>query len=278
MDTYKNKIAIITGGASGMGRAVAHDLSRRGASVVIADIDTIGAEKVVQEIQEQAGRARFIETDVAERAQVLALVDETVKTLGRLDYMFNIAGIGMGGEFQDMTIDMWNHVVGVDVLGVLYGCEAAYRVMIEQGFGHIVNMASMTGLYAYPIASAYSMSKFAVVGLSQSLRSEGHGYGVKVSVICPGIVDTPLFKTGTMVGLTNEEMLATVPLKFISPERAAESILKGVQRNKHFIVFPFYARLAWWIYRIHPNLLTPFNKALANRFRRLKKSEPAPKV
>ena len=125
MDAYKNKIAIITGGASGMGRAVALDLSRRGASVVIADIDTIGAEKVIQEIKEQTGQARFIETDVAERDQVHALVDKTVKTLGRLDYMFNIAGIGMGGEFQDMTTEMWNHVVGVDVLGVLYGCEAA---------------------------------------------------------------------------------------------------------------------------------------------------------
>jgi NAD(P)-dependent dehydrogenase (short-subunit alcohol dehydrogenase family) len=274
MDTFKNKIAIITGGASGMGRAIAHDLSRRGASVVIADIDTIGAEEVVQEIQEQAGQARFIETDVAERAQVHALVDETVKTLGRLDYMFNIAGIGMGGEFQDMTIEMWNHVVGVDVLGVLYGCEAAYRVMIEQGCGHIVNMASMTGLYAYPIASAYSMSKFAVVGLSQSLRSEGYGHGVKVSVICPGIVDTPLFQTGTMVGLTNEEMLATVPLKFISAQQAAECIVKGVQKNKNFIVFPFYARLAWWIYRINPNLLTPINKILAKKFRRLKRPVP----
>jgi short-subunit dehydrogenase len=146
--------------------------------------------------------------------------------------------------------------------------------MIEQKSGHIVNMASMTGLYAYPIASAYSMSKFAVVGLSQSLRSEGYGYGIKVSVICPGIVDTPLFQKGTMVGLTNEEMLATVPLKFISAERAADRILKGVQRNKNFIVFPFYARLAWWIYRIHPNLLIPLNKALANKFRRIKKPVP----
>lgn len=274
METYNNKIVIITGGASGIGRAVAHDLSRRGASVVIADIDTVGAERVIQEIKEETGQARFIETDVAQRDQVHALVDETVKTLGRLDYMFNIAGIGMGGEFQDMTSDMWNNVVGVDVLGVLYGCEAAYRVMIEQGFGHIVNMASMTGLYAYPVASAYSMSKFAVVGLSQSLRSEGYGYGVKVSVVCPGIVDTPLFRKGTMVGLTNEEMLETVPLKFISAERAAESIVKGVQKNKNFIVFPFYARLAWWIYRINPNLLTPINKILANKFRRLKRPVP----
>jgi len=272
MDAYKNKIAIITGGASGIGRAVARDLSRRGASVVIADIDTIGAEKVIEEIKEKIGPARFIKTDVAKRDQVHALVDETVKTSGWLDYMFNIAGIGMGGEFQDMTPEMWNHVVEVDLLGVLYGCEAAYPVMIEQRSGHIVNMASITGLYGYPVASAYSMTKFAVVGLSQSLRSEGYGYGVKVSVICPGIVDTPLFQTGTMVGLTNEEMLATVPLKFISPERAAEIIVKGVQRNKSFVVFPFYARLAWWIYRINPNLLTPFNKALANRFRRLKKS------
>jgi NAD(P)-dependent dehydrogenase (short-subunit alcohol dehydrogenase family) len=273
-DAYKNKIAIVTGGASGMGRALALDLGRQGASVVIADIDTIGAGKAVQEIRGQNGQARFIETDVAQREQVYALVEETLKTRGRLDYMFNIAGIGMGGEFQDMTPEMWKHVVDVDVLGVLYGCEAAYRAMIEQKSGHIVNMASMTGLYAYPIASAYSMSKFAVVGLSQSLRSEGYGYGIKVSVICPGLVDTPLFQTGTMVGLTNEEMLATVPLRFISAERAAESILKGVQRNKNFIVFPFYARLAWWLYRIHPNLFTPLNKALAHRFRRIKKTAP----
>jgi NAD(P)-dependent dehydrogenase (short-subunit alcohol dehydrogenase family) len=274
MDVFKNKIAIITGGASGMGRAVARDLCRRGATVVVADIDSIGAEKVVEEMKEETGQGRFVKTDVGQRDQVHALVDDTVKTFGRLDYMFNIAGIGLGGEFQDMTIEMWNHVVEVDVLGVLYGCEAAYRVMIDQRFGHIVNMASMTGLYGYPVASGYSMSKFAVVGLSQSLRSEGYGYGVKVSVICPGLVDTPLFKKGTMVGLTNEEMLATVPLKFISAERAAEYIVKGVQKNKNFIVFPFYARLAWWIHRINPNLLTPFNKAMANKFRRLKKPVP----
>jgi NAD(P)-dependent dehydrogenase (short-subunit alcohol dehydrogenase family) len=127
---------------------------------------------------------------------VQELVDETVRDYGRLDYMFNNAGIGMGGEVRDMDLEHWRRVLEVNLWGVTCGTSAAYEEMVRQGFGHIVNTASLAGLIPLPMVAAYCATKHAVVGLSASLRAEAAALGIKVSVVCPGFVETGIFRSG----------------------------------------------------------------------------------
>src|SRR5574341_1086121 len=186
MDYYKDKVAIVTGGASGIGRALCEDLGRRGAQIVAADINMEGAEKAVTAIISAGGRAQAARLDVTKAEDVRRLVRETASKHGRLDFMFNNAGIVSIGDSRDMDLEHWQRILDVNLMGVLYGTTAAYTLMARQGFGHIVNIASSAGLIPVPLLTPYVTTKFGVVGLSHSLRLEGVRLGVKVSVVCPG--------------------------------------------------------------------------------------------
>jgi short-subunit dehydrogenase len=145
--------------------------------------------------------------------------------------------------------------------------------MIKQKFGHIVNTASAWGLTPAPLDASYCTSKHGVVGLSTSLRAEAADLGVKVSVVCPGLVQTEIWETSLILNAKREDALALIPLKMIKATRAAKAILLGVARNKAIIVFPLHARLMWWLYRIHPSILTPLNRKAVRDFRKIR-SEP----
>jgi short-subunit dehydrogenase len=196
---------------------------------------------------------------------VKKLVDDTASEYGRLDYMFNNAGIGIGGEARDLTLEHWMRIINVNLLGVIYGTTAAYSLMVRQGFGHIVNTASLAGLIGDPIVLPYVTSKFAVVGLSQTLRNEAAGLGVKVSVVCPGYVQTPVWDSPLLK--VKKEDLPKPPFKMIDATKAAGCIIKGVERNQAFIVFPLHARLLWWLYRISQSLLEPLGRKMVKDFR-----------
>ena len=137
MNTFADKVAVVTGGASGIGRAVCKELARRGAVVVVADLDEKGARAVASAITGTAGRALAVRTDVTKCEEVSALVNTAVREFGRLDYLFNNAGVGVGGEARDMELSHWKFVLDVNLWGVIHGVHAAYPVMIRQGFGHI---------------------------------------------------------------------------------------------------------------------------------------------
>ena len=168
--TYRDAVAIITGGASGIGRALAGELAGRGCEIVIADLQIDLAEEVAGRIRAAGGKAAAFKVDVTDFAAVAEVVKKTVDRAGRLDYMFNNAGIGIGGEVCDFTLEDWNRVIDVNIRGVINGVQAVYPLMINQGFGHIVNTASMAGLVPIPVLAAYTASKHAVVGLSKALR------------------------------------------------------------------------------------------------------------
>lgn len=271
MRIFKDKVAIVTGGASGMGRVICDKLSAAGGKVVIADIDGTGAENVVQEIQGQGGQAKAAQLDTSCDADVKALVADTAAEYGRLDYMFNNAGILIAGETRDMGDEEWARILGVNFQGVLSGTLAAYKIMVEQGFGHIVNTASAAGLVALPTLAAYTTTKHAIVGLSNSLRQEGARLGVKISVVCPGFVGTSIFDKGRVVRGDMDELLSAIPIKPISPEKAANCILKGVAANRGMIVFPFTARLLWLTYRTSPAFFSWATKKVAEDFRKIRK-------
>lgn len=167
---FKHGIAIITGGASGLGRALGEELAARDCEVLLADLQIELAEKVADGINKCGGKAQAVKLDVTDFQAVQDLVAETVRRHGRLDSMFNNAGIGIGGEAHEYEIEDWTHLINVNLIGVINAVQAAYKVMVDQGFGHIVNTGSVAGLVPVPTSVNYATTKHAIVGLSTSLR------------------------------------------------------------------------------------------------------------
>jgi len=259
MDHFKDKVAIVTGGASGIGRALCKELYHRGAVVVVADINAEEAGQAASTITAAGGRARASHLDVSRAVDVQKLVGETASQYGRLDYMFNNAGIAMCGEVRDMDLEHWRRILDVNLWGVIYGTNAAYQVMVKQGSGHIVNTASLGGLIPEPMATAYATTKHAVVGLSTSLRAEAAKLGIKVSVICPGFVQTRALNASAYVGVNREGAISEMSsMKMMDAADCACVILRGVERNKAIITDTALTRFLWWFYRLHPSILAPF--------------------
>lgn len=255
MSNFGQKVAIITGGASGIGKALAQALAREGAEVVVADINGAGAAAVAESVTAAGGRARAETLDVRDAAAFEALARGVVERSGRIDYLFNNAGIAINGEARDISLKEWTSVIEVDLHGVLHGVAAVYPIMVKQGYGHIVNTASIAGLIPGPSIASYTAAKHGVVGLSRALRAEGADLGVKVSVVCPGFIDTPIVHQSPAFGLDMEALRRAIPVKVIAPEVCAEEILRGVARNKATIVVTWQAKVAYLIARAIPALM-----------------------
>jgi NAD(P)-dependent dehydrogenase (short-subunit alcohol dehydrogenase family) len=260
-------VAIITGGASGIGRALGEALARRGAEVVLADRQIELAESVADGIRVKGGRATAAELDVSDFTAVERLVRQTVERLSRLDYMFNNAGIGIGGEVRYYDIKDWEQVLDVNIRGVVNGVQAAYPVMLRQGYGHIVNTASMAGLVPYPTVVSYCASKHAVVGLSLSLRIEAAEAGVRVSVLCPGVIRTPILEGGKY-GKTLQPLPPDVRSKLwerqrpMAADKFAVRALQEIAKNRPIIIIPGRWKLFWWLNRLSPRLSLYLGKTM----------------
>lgn len=254
MDIFKDKVAIVTGAASGIGRSLAEQMAQRGAKVVMADVDSGLLAEAVESIKKSGGSAKAVTLDVSDRGAVQKMVDETVSKHGRVDYLFNNAGIGIGGEARDFTYDDWKRVIDINLYGTVNGVFAAYPVMLKQGSGHIINTASMAGLVPFPAEISYTTSKYAIVGLSHALRAEGRALGVKVSVVCPGKIETPIYETSKLVGFDREKAFGMLP-KGITPEKCAAIILRGVEKNKATIVVTMLAKAVWLLGRLSQSLI-----------------------
>jgi NAD(P)-dependent dehydrogenase (short-subunit alcohol dehydrogenase family) len=274
---FQNKVAVVTGGASGIGRALCEELARGGAVVVVADIDCQRAQQVASDIVARGGHAESTEVDVADAKQMEKLVEQTISRCARLDYFFNNAAIGVVGELRDLLPEHWQRLMDVNLLGVVYGAMAAYTVMVRQGFGHIINVASLAGLMPSPVLTPYSTTKWAVVGFSTSLRVEASSLGVKVSVACPSMVRTN-FPDGTAyVNVNKEEYLKRLPWRWMmEPGDAASAILRGVMRNQAIIVCPWHGRLLWWFQRHFPCLLSPLWRMTVREWRTLRADNKLP--
>jgi NAD(P)-dependent dehydrogenase (short-subunit alcohol dehydrogenase family) len=256
MGLFEQKTAIVTGAASGIGKALGEALARRGAITVMADVQDKMLEEAVESITGAGYRAEAATLDVTDFEAVQRLIRDTVSRYGRLDYLFNNAGIAVGAEARDCSLDDWHNVLNVNLFGVVNGVHAAYPLMVQQGAGHIINTASIEGLIPFPGAGSYVASKYAVVGLSNVLRIEGADLGVKVSVVCPGYVKTPIFRTCKLIKIDREKMLKTLPERFgVTPEECALAILRGVKKNKAVIVVTGFAKVLWFVHRINTRLI-----------------------
>lgn len=252
------KVAFITGGASGIGAALSESLTAAGAQVWIADRQFDVADQLAQRLRSAGARAQAVALDVRDPAAFEAAVAEAVQTSGRLDYLFNNAGIGIGGEVDSLTLEDWTDIIDVNLRGVIHGVRAAYPVMIAQGSGHIVNTASMAGLITTSAQAGYSATKHAVVALSKTLRVEAAGHGVRVSVLCPGVVRTPILSGGEYGrnrNVSRENLLKLgEALRPIEPGQFADQALRGVLRNQAIIVVPRWWKALWYLERLSPTL------------------------
>ena len=270
---YDGATAIVTGGASGIGRALAQELARRGCEIVLADLQIEMAEDIASEIRDSGGKAKAVNLDVTDFPAMERVVRETFERTGRLDYIFNNAGIAIGCTANHYSIEDWNKIIDINLRGVVNGVQAAYLIMIKQGFGHIVNTASMAGLMPNPVNVAYAATKHAVVGLSQSLRAEAAEMGIRVSVICPGVIRTPILeggKYGKILMNIPDEKLRDMweELKPMSPDIFAKKVLNAIAKNKAIIIVPSLWKLLWWLNRLSPALGMAFAQ---NRFQKIQK-------
>lgn len=252
MQGTSGAVAVVTGAASGIGRALCMELAAKGFQVAAADRDAAGLAAVASE------RIHPRVVDVADDEQVRTLITGARAEFGRLDYVFNNAGMVVGGDVEAMTLEQWQHIVDVNLWGVVHGTRHAYQVMLEQGFGHIVNTASTAGMLPVPRSTAYTATKHAVVGLSTSLRAEAAPHGIKVSAVVPGIVSTNIFGSATnLPGYNYQASIDRMPVKPITPERAARYILEGVRKNKSHIIFPRSNAAIIRAYQLFPGILGP---------------------
>jgi NAD(P)-dependent dehydrogenase (short-subunit alcohol dehydrogenase family) len=272
--SFADKIAIVTGGASGIGRALCEELGVRGSTVVVADIVSESARSVAEAIRRTGGRASAATVDVSDAEGVGRLIDDVVADHQRLDYLFNNAGTSVVGDARDLGLDHWRRVMNVNLWGAIHGTTAAYTVMVAQGDGHIVNTASLAGLVPSPISIPYSTTKHALVGLSLSLRAQAADLGIRVSVVCPGFVRSGFFEDVVVLNAPRRDIVAKIPFPLMDTSRAAREILRGVERNRAVIVFPGYARLVWRLYRLNASLLGFLGAKAVRDFRRLRTETP----
>ena len=186
-----DKVAIVTGGGSGIGEATSLRFSQEGAAVIVADMRLRKAEAVAKQINEQGGHALAIEVDVSIAESVATLVDRTVAEYGQLDVMFNNAGTLRPGTVIELDVDDWDLVMGVNVRSVYLGGKFAIPAMLNSGGGSIINTASISGLHGDGGAVAYAASKAAVINLTRAMSTDHAADGIRVNAICPGTIETP---------------------------------------------------------------------------------------
>lgn len=227
---FTNKIVLVTGAGSGIGRVTAHAFAKEGATVVVSDINPKGGEETVAQIVEAGGEASFVKADVSKYEEVEALMKATVEKYGQLDIAINNAGIGgQPSKTADTTLENWDKVMAINSTGVFYCMKLELQQMLTQGSGVIVNIASIAGLRGLPNSCAYSASKHAVVGMTKTAAMEYARHNIRINALCPVFTVTALFQPDLMdqisAGLSNK-LKAAIPMKrFAQPVEMANTLL-----------------------------------------------------
>ena len=222
----EGKAALVTGGASGIGRATALLLAEEGARVLVCDRDEAGARETVQKIAAAGGSARFVVTDVTREPEVEAAVAAALEAFGRLDCAVNCAGVtGAGGALHEIDLAGWAHTLDVNLTGVFLSMKHEIAAMVKQGSGSVVNIASGAGFIAVPGLGPYCATKHAVLGLTKTAAVENARTGVRVNAICPGSIDTPMLRASiaNLPGMEKMVLASQPGGRFGRPEEIAEA-------------------------------------------------------
>jgi NAD(P)-dependent dehydrogenase (short-subunit alcohol dehydrogenase family) len=261
------KIAVVTGAGSGIGRATACLLARQGARVHVADVNPDGANAVAAEIEAAGGAAVAHVVDVADPDAVEAFAAAVFDAEHYVDILHNNAGIGHAGNIEATTIEDWQRVIGVNLLGVAFGVQTFVPRMLAQGRpATVVNTASEAGLVPTARMAPYTTSKFGVVGMSEALNAELAPKGIRVIAVCPGIINTAIVRTGVLRGETAElhdKAIAFYSKRGASPDVVAEAVLKAIDKPKLIVPVPkSHVLVPYLLHRLSPRLVQPLSRQI----------------
>lgn len=283
MDTsnLKGKTAVVTGAASGIGRATALLLAQRGANVCICDVNEQGLAETERLARALGSSVLARRVDVAKRDEMAEFAAAVHAIVPAADIVVNNAGVGLGASFVDTPLEDWDWIIGINLYGVIYGCHFFVPPMIRRGLGgHVVNVSSAAGYMATEALCAYSTTKFGVFGLSEALNDELSRHRIGVTAVCPGLINTPITKTSRLRGeamneTARERMVALYERRNYSAERVAENILKAIHRDRAVAPISPEAWLMYIMKRLSPALVHWINRTVGERARRdMQKAPP----
>ncbi len=256
MKDLQDKVALVTGAASGIGRALAQALADEGMHVVIIDVNEAGLEQTRELIAGGDRNVLAAVVDVSDSDAVAALCERAIDELGGVDVLANVAGIGIMADIKDMEIKDWDRILGVNLRGPINTITFLINHMVERGSGQVVNVASGCGLAALPSLGGYNTSKFGVVGLTETLRAEVAGLGVGVTAVCPGAVKTNIFKDTEYKDYDAQSSLDWVLDNFgWTPERIARAIVRGIKKNKPMLDLTLMTWMGYRTKRLSPGAI-----------------------
>lgn len=252
----RGKRCLITGAASGIGRATAIAAANHGAELFLTDRDGEGLEQVGAEIRAAGGTVTYFGVaDVADHGAVVALAEEVHALAPSMDVVMNIAGISTWGRIEELDHEHWRRTIEINLMGPISVLECFVPPMIEAGRGgHIVNVSSVAGLFGLPWHAPYSASKFGLRGVSEVLRFDLRKHGIGVSLVCPGAVKTPLVGTVEIVGVDRDSpkmrrLMALFERRAVGPEKVAGRIIEGIERNRYMVFTSPDGRILHWLQR-----------------------------
>jgi len=272
--SLQGRTALVTGGASGIGRATALALARRGARLVVCDVNDDGLAAVATELRSLGVEVLARRVDVARADEMEAFAAVVHAQVEAVDLLVNNAGVGLGAGTLHTSLEDWRWIVGINLFGVIHGCHFFVPAMVRRGRGgHVVNVSSAAGYVASEALAAYATTKFGVFGLSEALRQELAPHGIGVTTVCPGIINTPITGTSPLRGpeATPEArayMIEAYRRRNYPPERVADGILHAVQRNRAVAPISPEAWVMYALKRLSPGILTWLNRRIAERTRR----------
>ena len=266
------KTVLVTGAGSGIGRETALAFARRGADIVICDIQESAASRTAEDVRALGRNAMAEVVDVADAERMRAFAETVHSKIEAVDILVNNAGVGLGGGFLDTTLEDWQWIIGINLRGIVHGCHFFVpRMVARKRGGHVVNVASAAAYLASEALCAYSTTKFAVLGLSEALRDELQPHGIGVTAICPGIINTPITGSARLRGKAalpgaREQMVAFYQRRNYGPERVAQAIVKAVARNAAVAPVSPEAWVLYLLKRLSPGFTAWLNRRMAQRF------------
>jgi short-subunit dehydrogenase len=253
-DFYKDKVIIVTGASSGIGRALAIEGAKLGAKIVLAARREEALKEVVKEIESLGGEALAVKTDVSSYEQCQNLAKAAVDKFGKIDILINNAGISMRAIFEEMKIEVFEKLMNINFMGTMYCTHAAINHILKQK-GSVVGISSIAGLAPLPARTAYSASKYAMFGFLATLRVENRKKGLHVLIAHPGFTESEIRKRALTKDGTPQSETPRAEEKMMTAEEVAIKVLKAIKKRKPLLVLTTTGKLTYWLYKMFPNLM-----------------------